>query len=71
MEQVGTATNQVQTLEVEGNAAQEFTIKDATETIQFRLILHQKRLLVLGVSQPNATASAQIVTAFFNSLTFL
>ncbi len=71
IEQVGTAIHTVQTLEVAGNAAQEFTIKDATETIQFRLVIHQKRLLVLGVSQPNATASAQTVTAFFNSLTFL
>lgn len=35
------------------------------------LVLHQNRLLVLGVSQPNATASAPTVTAFFDSLTFL
>lgn len=71
VEQVGTGANTVQTLEFSGNPAQEFTLKDATETIQFRLVLHQNRLLVLGVSQPNATASAPTVTAFFDSLTFL
>ncbi|UZQ54373.1 hypothetical protein OOK60_18175 [Trichothermofontia sichuanensis B231] len=71
VEQVGTAASPVQTLEFSGNPAQEFTLKDATETIQFRLVLHQNRLLVLGVSQPNATTSAPTVTAFFDSLTFL
>lgn len=70
VEQVGTAASTVQTLEFSGNPAQEFILKDATETIQFRLVLHQNRLLVLGVSQPNATASAPTVTAFFDSLTF-
>ncbi|WP_448563484.1 hypothetical protein [Trichothermofontia sp.] len=67
--QVGAAAGAVQRLEVGGTQSR--NLRDAAATIQFRLILHQNRLLVLGVSQPNATHSTQTVTAFFNSLTFL
>jgi hypothetical protein len=60
-----------QSLTINGYPTRDFTLRNAEETITYRILLVENRLYVLAVNQPTDTATMDIPVIFFSSFQIL